>query len=123
MQYVNKKHVRIQRGGGQGVRTPLKTHKNIGFLSKSGPDPLEKHKDTDPAFDVGPLSARQRNAISMAFRWQADYGPFLVAFRFSPCLQLKKKQKKNVVSVGPPLTKLSGSAHEKYLDQYARRTL
>ena len=31
---------RIQRGGGgQGVRTPLKNHKNIGFLSNTGLDP------------------------------------------------------------------------------------
>ena len=27
-------------GGGQGVRTPLKNHKNTGFLSNIGPDPL-----------------------------------------------------------------------------------
>ena len=50
---------RIQRGGGgelthfcdfsggseppvgQGVRTPLINHKNIGFLSNTGPDPLK----------------------------------------------------------------------------------
>ena len=25
--------------GGQGVWTPLKSHKNIGFLSNMGPDP------------------------------------------------------------------------------------
>ena len=37
----NVLHARIQRGGGQGVRTPLlKNHKNIGFLSNIGPDPL-----------------------------------------------------------------------------------
>ena len=46
----------------------------------------------------------------MEFRWRADDGPCLVAFRTSPCHQLKKT-KKNVVSVGPPLTKLSESAH------------
>ena len=53
----------IQRGGEQGVRTPLKNHKNIGFLSNSGPDPLKDHKATEPAFHVGPSSARQGNAI------------------------------------------------------------
>ena len=26
---------------GQGVRTPLKNHKNIGFLSNTGPDPMK----------------------------------------------------------------------------------
>ena len=50
-------------GGGQGVRTPLKNHKNIkniGFLSNTGPDPL---KITKLPFNVRPTSARQRNAI------------------------------------------------------------
>ena len=58
------RHARIQREG-QGVRTPspLKNHKNIGFLSNTGPDPLKIHKATKPAFNVGPLSARQQNAI------------------------------------------------------------
>ena len=49
--------------GGQGVRNPLKNHKNVGFLSKTDPDPLDNHKATKPAFNVGPLSDRQRNAI------------------------------------------------------------
>ena len=41
-----------------GNRTPLplENHKAIGFLSNTDPDPLE-------AFDVGPLQARERNAI------------------------------------------------------------
>ena len=42
---------------------PLKNHKNIGFLSNTGPDPLKIHKATKPAFNVGPSSARQRNAF------------------------------------------------------------
>ena len=46
---------RIQRGGGGG--------RVIGFLSNTGPDPLVNHKATKPAFNAGPLSARQRNAI------------------------------------------------------------
>ena len=45
--------------GGQGVQTPLKNHKKIGFLSNTGPDLLKNHKATKPAFNVGPLSARQ----------------------------------------------------------------
>ena len=55
-------------GGGQG------NHKNIGFLSNTGPDPLKNHKATKPAFNVGPSSTRQRNATEMAFRWRADDG-------------------------------------------------
>ena len=51
-------------GGGQGVRTPLlKNHKNIGFLSNTGPDPLKKSQSTKPAFNFGPLLACQLNAI------------------------------------------------------------
>ena len=34
--------------GGQGVRTPPppENHKDIGFLSNTGPDPIENHKAT-----------------------------------------------------------------------------
>ena len=49
--------------GGQGVRTTPEKSQNIGFLSNAGPDPLKNHKATKPAFNVGPSSARQRNAI------------------------------------------------------------
>ena len=34
-------------GGGQRVWI---NHKNIGFLSNTGPDPLKNHKATKPAF-------------------------------------------------------------------------
>ena len=51
------------RRGEQGVRTPLKNQKNMGFHSNTGPDPLKKHKATKPAFNIGQPSARQRNAI------------------------------------------------------------
>ena len=53
--------VRIQRGTG-GLDS-LNNHKNIGFLSNSGPDSLKNQKATKPAFNVGSSSARQRNAI------------------------------------------------------------
>ena len=55
-------------------------YKNIGFLCNTGLDPPKNHKATKPAFNVGPSSARQRNAISMAFRWWADDGPFIAVF-------------------------------------------
>ena len=58
-------HGQIQRVG-QGVRTPAeKNTTNIGFLSSTGPDALKNHTATKPAFNVGPSSARQRNAIYM----------------------------------------------------------
>ena len=99
-------HARIQRGGDRRSSTPTrKNHKNIGFLSNTGPDPLNNHKATKPAFNVGPSLARQRKAIEMAFFWGANVSPLLVVFG-SP--HLKKTQKN--VKVGPPLKKLSGSA-------------
>ena len=50
-------------GGGWGLDPTLKNHKNIGFLSNTGPDPLKNHKVTKPAFNVGPSSAPQQKAI------------------------------------------------------------
>ena len=49
----------------------MKNHKNIGFLSNTGPDPLKNYKATKPAFNFGPLSA---------FRWRANDGPLIVVF-------------------------------------------
>ena len=49
--------------GGTGGLDPLKNYKNIGFLSNSGPDPLKNYEATEPALNVEPSSARQRNAI------------------------------------------------------------
>ena len=88
-------YMRGSRGGGHGVQTPLplKEHKNIGFLSITGLDSLKNHRATKLAFNVGPPSVRQRNAIEMAFRWWTDDGPLLVGF------------------FGSPLAKLLGSAH------------
>ena len=62
---------------GKGSPPPWKITKNIGFLGSP-----KNHKATKPAFNGGPLT-RQQNAISKAFRWWADGGPFLVAFRSS----------------------------------------
>ena len=49
-------HRRIQRG--TGGPDPLKITK-IGFLSNTGQGLLKNHKATKPAFNIGPLSARQ----------------------------------------------------------------
>ena len=46
-------------GGTGGLDHPMKNHKNIGFLCSTGLDPLKNHKATQPAFNVGPSSARQ----------------------------------------------------------------
>ena len=99
----NRKNIRFLCNTGPD---PLKNHKNIGFLCNTGPDPLKNHKATKPAFNGGPVSARQRNAILMEFRCQADDGSFIAVFISSVLPSTKKK-----LSFGPPLTKLSGSAH------------
>ena len=51
--------------GEQGVQTPppLKSHKNIGFCSRTGPNFLEKHEASEPELNVVPSSARQRHTI------------------------------------------------------------
>ena len=87
---------RFQRGGGSGP--PLKNHKNIGFLSNTDPHPLENHKATKHHLN--------------GFRWRANDDPLIVVFESSLPHQLKtNNSKKKVVKVGPPLTKLPGSAH------------
>ena len=51
------------RGWDRGSGPSIKNQKNVGFLSNTGPDPLKNHKATKSAFNVGPSSARKRNAI------------------------------------------------------------
>ena len=54
-------NARIQRGGADPP--PPENHKNIGFLSNTGPDHLTNDKAAKPAYNVRPSSARQQNAI------------------------------------------------------------
>ena len=58
----------------------LKNRKNIRFLSFTSPDPLNNHKVTKPASNVGPSLARQRDANEMACSWRADDGPLIEVF-------------------------------------------
>ena len=69
---IVRSHARIQRGDS----SHLKNHKNIEFLSNTGPDPLKFSKTTKPAFNVGSSSARQRNAIERRFAG----GPMMARF-------------------------------------------
>ena len=67
---------------------PPKNHKSyrVFFFGNTGLDPLEHHKATKPAFNVGSSSACQRNTIHLpvshfiAFCWRAAYGPLLEIF-------------------------------------------
>ena len=92
---------------------PLKNHKNIGFLSNTGPDPMKNHKATKPVLNVRPSSVHQLNPIYMAFCWWADDGPLIVVFRSSLPISTKKKP----VKVGPHLTKFldPGMSHQDLL--------
>ena len=56
----------------------------------------------------------------MAFCWLADDGPLIVVFGSSLPSSKKKQQR---CQVGPPLTKLSGSAHEQELQCSPFKTL
>ena len=96
--------------GGHRVRAPPeKSRKYRVPLQITGPNPLKNHKATKPAFNFGPSSACQGNAMLMAFRWRADDGPFIEVFGSSiPSLT---KNKRTMIKFGPPLTKLFGSVH------------
>ena len=96
------------RGGNRGSGPPptLKNHKNIGFSRNTGPDPLKNrsYQASIQCWDIISTPAKRH-------------------------LEKKKKKKKNVVKVGPPLTKLSGSAHartryfaEKYMFPAGNKT-
>ena len=75
--------VRVQRGA--GVRPP--------------PPPPENHKAAKLAFNCGPLSARQRNAISMAFASR----PIIACFWWplDPRSPKKRKEKKPLLELNP----------------------
>ena len=60
--------MRKTRGGTGGPTSTLENHKNIGFLSNTGPDPLKNHKATKPAFNVG---------LSSPFNWRFAGGPMM----------------------------------------------
>ena len=49
------------------VRNPMENHKEIGFLSNTGPDPWENHKATKAAFNSSMLG-RHRPTREMPFK-------------------------------------------------------
>ena len=77
--------------------TPTKNHNNIGFPSKTGPDPLNKitKLPSQPSM-LGHHRHASKNAIYMADRWRADEGPLIVVFGsslVSTLVNLKEKSK------------------------------
>ena len=73
-------HVRIQRGAGspEPPPPPLINHKNIGFLSNTGPDPHKKSQSYQASVQclviIGPPMKRRLIGV-VVFRWRADDGP------------------------------------------------
>ena len=86
-------HAQIQRveGGRRSGPSPEKSQ-NIGFLSNTGPDLLEKHNASKPAFNVRPSSARQQMPFKRRFAGGPIMVPLLVAFGASLSSSTKKKK-------------------------------
>ena len=96
---------RNQGGGRQGVRTPLKNRKNMRILSNTGPDPLKIAMLPSQHSSLG-----HHRPASETPEWRFAGGPMMAHLEryFDP---FSPHQLKNV-KFGPPLTKLSGSAHD-----------
>ena len=76
----------------------------MGLISKTGPDPLENHKHS-MLDQHRPASETQFNGVLLAGRWWPAYsGIWILHF-------IKKEEKKTLSELGPPLSKLSESAH------------
>ena len=61
------------RGLDRGSRPPLKSHKNIGFLSNTGPDPLKITKLPSQHSMWG----HYRHANKRPFKWRFAGGPMI----------------------------------------------
>ena len=101
-------------GGGGGAvgpdpPPPLENYKNIGFLSNASPDPLKITKEPIQHSMLG----HHRPASEMPFKWRFAGGSLIARlwWYLDPSSPHQTK-KKTLSKLDPPLTKLSGSAHE-----------
>ena len=62
---------RIQSGDSGSGHPQLENHKEIGFLSKTGPNPLENHKATKPPSQYS-MYGHYRPASEPPFLWYLD---------------------------------------------------
>ena len=69
----------------QGNRTPLENHKNIGFLSNTGPDPL-KSRSYLASIQYWAIIGMPAKRHLMMFCWQADDGPLIVVLGLPPLI-------------------------------------
>ena len=60
-------------GGGRGSGLPLENHKNIGFLSNTGPDPLKITKLPSQQS----MKGHHRNASETPFKWRFAGGSMM----------------------------------------------
>ena len=96
--------------GGSGAPDPpppLKNHKNKGFSSNTGLDPL-KNRSYKASIQCWAIIRMPAKSHLMAFRWRVDDGLLIVVLGYS----LPSSTKKIVIKVGPRLTKHFGSAHD-----------
>ena len=87
-------------GGDRGSGPPLKNHKNIGFSSSTGPDPL-KNRSYQASFQCWAIIGTPAKRHLMAFRWRADDGPLIVVLGSSLTSSTKKKTKKALSKLDP----------------------
>ena len=89
-------HALIQRGGGRGSGPPtLKNHKNIGFLSNTGPDPLKIKKLPSQHSTCG--HHRPAPVSKTPFKWRFAGGPMMARFKcYWDSLSHHRKKTKNV---------------------------
>ena len=63
--------------GAGSLDLPEKSQKNIGLLSKTGPDLLKNHKATETSIqcwaNIGTPAKRHLNGVSLASRWWPAY--------------------------------------------------
>ena len=64
-------------GGGTGGSDPLGKYKNIGFLSKTGPDPPKNHKATKPA-----MLGHNVHASETTFKWRFAGGRMMARLKW-----------------------------------------
>ena len=89
-------------GGSRGEREPLPLEKSPKYRVSWQKNNIGSMKSTatKPAFNVGPSSARQRNA------WRADDGPLIMVFGPSLPSSTKKTHKKNAKCIWTPSDKI-----------------
>ena len=80
----------------------LNNHKNKGFSSNTGPDPL-KNRNCEASIQCWAFIGMQAKRFAG--------GPMMARLKWDLDPPYPHQLKKNVVKVGSPLTKLSGSAH------------